>query len=104
SCRTIARPMPPPAPVTSAMRESVMSVRPLDESGRALLEVRGQAFAHLGATEADELEPEGRLEGGDRTAVPVVQRVLRPLDGGRRARGELPGDPFGLGDDVLVVD
>src|SRR3954449_4806727 len=118
--------MPPPAPVTRARRVGVMlapssladqvlcscmplqarscSVRPGGEARRALFEVCGESLADLGATETDELQAERGLERRYRAAVPVVQAVLRPLDGGRRTVGELPGDALGFGHDVLVVD
>src|SRR4051812_27089587 len=104
---TIARPMPPPAPVTRATgRSAATSVRPCigDEARLALLQVRGQAFAHLGATEADELQPQRGLEGRDRAAVPVVEAVLGPPDRGRRTLGQLDRDALGLGHDIVVLD
>src|SRR5208283_1582303 len=77
-CRAIARPIPPAAPVTSAVRcadvTSLTAFR--HELRRAFLPVRRQPFPDLRAAEPDELQAERRLERGLRHPVPVIQAVL----------------------------
>src|SRR5471032_2077284 len=78
--RQIALPIAPPPPVTMTfLPSSPRMMWPLDrrvgvELGLALLEVRGEAFLHVGSEEAQHLEAERGVERRPHHAQPVVER------------------------------
>src|SRR5262245_17426459 len=84
--RQIAPPIAPPPPVTmTAFPSSPRMMGSLQrrvgiELGLALLEVRGEAFLHLGPHEAQHLERRRGVERRAHHAQPVVQRVLGEAD------------------------
>src|SRR5271154_5713174 len=91
--RQIALPIAPPPPVTMTflpfnprmMRSSQRGVG--IELGLALLQMRGEAFFHIGAEEAQHLQPQRRVEGRTHHAQPVVEGVLGEADRALRAFG-----------------
>src|SRR4030095_11061572 len=106
----MAPPIAPPPPVTmtflpdSPRMTGSSEGRVGIELGLALLEVRGEAFLHLGAHEAQHLERRRGVEGGPHHAQPVVERVLGEADRGLRALGALGADVQSLGLELIVVD
>src|SRR5215216_4349073 len=106
----MAPPIAPPPPVTMTfLPESPRMTGSSEgrvgiELGLALLEVRGEAFLHLGAHEAQHLERRRGVEGRAHHAQPVVQRVLGEADRGLRAFGELGRDLQALGLELVVLD
>ena len=72
--------------------------------GRSLLAMRGESFGRVRTAEAVELVAERRVEGGTGGAIPVVERVLGPPDGGLRHPRELHGDLERSCVDLIVVD
>ncbi len=62
------------------------------ESRRALLAQRRGALRQLGSGEAEELQPERRVEDRPGGAQPVVERIFGPADGVWRAFRQPHGD------------
>src|SRR4029453_4709073 len=106
----MAPPIAPPPPVTMTfLPDSPRMIGSSEgrvgiELGLALLEVRGEAFLHLGAHEAQHLERRRGVERGTHHAQPVVQRVLGEADRGLRALGKLGRDLQALGLELVVLD
>src|SRR5215471_13864314 len=83
--RQIAEPIAPAPPVTMTVlpfspRMASSQRRVGVELGLALLEVRGEAFLHLGTHEAQHLERGRGVERRAHHAQPVVERVLGKAD------------------------
>src|SRR4029453_6611044 len=106
----MAPPIAPPPPVTMTfLPESPRMTGSSEgrvgiELGLALLEVRGEAFLHLGPHEAQHLERRRGIEGGAHHAQPVVERVLGEADRGLRPLGELGRNLEPLGLQLVVLD
>src|SRR6187551_171186 len=107
--RQIAPPIAPAPPVTMTflpfsprMASSQRRVRV--ELGLALLEMRGEAFLHLGPHEAQHLERRRGVEGRAHHAQPVVERVFGEADRGLGAFGELGRHFETLGLELVVLD
>ena len=71
--------------------------RPGWEHRLALLLMRRQAFLHLRASEAEELQRQRRIERRTRLTQPVVQGVFGEANGALRAFGQACGDLDRLG-------
>src|SRR5918995_1223502 len=106
----MAPPIAPPPPVTmtflpeSPRMTGSSEGRVRIELGLALLEVRGEAFLHLGSQEAQHLERRRGVERGAHHAQPVVQRVLGEADRGLRTLGKLGRDLQALGLELIILD
>src|SRR4029453_9479941 len=106
----MAPPIAPPPPVTMTfLPESPRMTGSAEgrvgiELGLALLEMRGEAFLHLGPHEAQHLQRRRRVEGGAHHAKPVVERVLGEADRGRATLCEVVRDLDPLGLELVVLD
>src|SRR4029453_10504462 len=106
----ISPPSAPPPPVTMTfLPESPRMTGSSEgrvgiELGLALLEVRGEAFLHLGAHETQHLERRRGVERRAHHAQPVVERVLGEADRGLCAFGKLGRDFQALGLELVVLD
>src|SRR3954471_14146067 len=106
----MAPPIAPPPPVTMTFlpespRMTVSSEGRVGvELGLALLEVRGEAFLHVGTHEAQHLERCRGVERRAHHAQPVVERVFGEADRGLCALGELGCDFQALGFELIVLD